>query len=96
MTPHIEQESCLKEKEWREVHDFISSTKPYRTSLDDSILGIKKSIGEVAKGMWGVALVVLVPFITSMIWIGGIGAKVEQHGEDIVEIKQEIKELKRG
>lgn len=70
MTTHLEKETCLKEQEWREVHEFISSTKPYRKSLDEAIR-------DVRNGMWGLALVVLIPFITGMVWIGGVGAKKE-------------------
>lgn len=78
---------CLKDKEWREVHDFIAGTASYRRSLDADLRGIKS-------GMWGVALVVLIPFLTGMIWIGAIGAKVEQNCKDIVEIRADVKEIR--
>lgn len=46
MTPHIEKETCLKEQEWREVHDFISGTKEYRLHLDNKIDGIVLALSE--------------------------------------------------
>ena len=34
MTPKTEHDVCLKDQEWREVHDFIAGTKEYRVHLD--------------------------------------------------------------
>lgn len=85
---------CLKEQEWREVHEFIASTKPYRKTLDDSLTNLSKSVGGIRAGVWAVALVVLVPFIMGLVWIGEVGQKVEQHGKDIGEIRQDIKEIR--
>jgi hypothetical protein len=79
---------CLKDREWREVHDFIAGTSAYRKSLDADLKGIKG-------GMWAVALTVLLPFVTGLIWIGGIGEQVKQHGKEITEIKQDMKEFRR-
>lgn len=94
MTPHIDKEQCLKDKEWREVHDFIASTKPYRVTLDESIHKLSKDMGGIRAGVWAVALVVLIPFFMGLIWIGEVGEKVERHGKDIVEIQQDIKEIR--
>src|SRR5574343_1938303 len=85
---HLRQEVCLKEKEWREVHDFIAGTDSYRKSLNEKI-------GGVTNGLWAVALVVLIPFTTGLIWIGGIGQKVYQHAVDITEIKQDVKDIRK-
>ena len=89
MTPHIEKEICLKEAEWREVHEFIASTKPYRESLD-------KSIGGIRNGMWAVVLVVLIPFITGMVWIGEIKGTIERNTQDIEKIDTRLQAVERG
>ena len=88
MTPHIEQEICLKEKEWREVHDFVAATIPYRKSLDASLSGIRN-------GMWAVALAVLVPFLAGFIWIGGINESIKNNAKDILRVETELKEHMR-
>ena len=72
MTPLTELETCLKEKEWREVHDFIAATPAYRMSLDESLKGIKT-------GMWAVALTVLIPFLLGFVWFGEINGTVKHH-----------------
>jgi hypothetical protein len=66
-------------EEWREVHDFIAATPEYRK-------GLNKAIGGVQNGMWAVALVVLVPFITGMIWIGEINGTIKRQTQDIEKI----------
>lgn len=88
MTPHIEKETCLKEKEWREVHDFIAATPAYRTNLDSSIKGIQR-------GMWAVALSVLIPFVLGLVWVGELKNTVAQHTNDIRELQQDFKEFKK-
>ena len=70
---------CLMTEEWREVHDFIAATPEYRK-------GLNKAIGGVQNGMWAVALVVLVPFITGMIWIGEINGTIKRQTQDIEKI----------
>lgn len=46
MVTHVDGEFCLKEKEWREVHDFISGTKEYRIHLDSKIDAIVTALEE--------------------------------------------------
>ena len=50
MTPHIEKETCLKETEWREVHDFLAGTAEYRKHLDLKIDALTTALdGNYAK-----------------------------------------------
>ena len=80
---------CLMTEEWREVHDFIAATPAYRDSLD-------KSLKALQNGMWAVALVVLVPFITGMIWIGEINGTIKRQTHDIEKIDTRLQAVERG
>ena len=75
--PMRHPDDCIKEQEWREVHEFIAGTREYRKSLCDKLDSIKSSIKSMQNVFWAVVLAILVPFVLGMVWVGEVKKQVE-------------------
>ena len=91
---HQRRDVCLKEDEWREMHDFLAGTKEYRKALNDQLLTIQKSIGGFWQSFWALLLVVVIPFVCGFVWIGQIDNQVKvntQRWERLMTNHSEVK-----
>jgi len=82
------EHGCIHEADWGQWLEFKRNTIEYRNALC-------KKLSSIQSAIWGLALVVLIPFILGMISIGEIKHTVQQSVEDIRELKREVKELQR-
>lgn len=78
---HEEQTICLKEKEWREVRDFIIGTGEYRIHLD-------RSIQVIINILSGIAIAVLIPSIILWINVGEMKRQISINTDDVKELQK--------
>jgi hypothetical protein len=77
VTPHIEKETCLKESEWKEVHEFVAGTKVYRQSLCDKLDGIKEGLLFNRNVVFGLIVALIVPVFMGAMSIGEMRRQID-------------------
>jgi len=74
---HHRKDICLKEAEWREIHEHIAGTKEYRRSLCDKLDLIRGDVRGFNMRLWGFLLVILIPLVGAFMWVGHMDNQVE-------------------
>lgn len=80
------EHECHKENQWKDFAEFKVETVVYRKSLC-------KKLNSIQSAVWGLFLVVLVPFIVGLVSAGELKNETKRNSQDIREIRIEIKEL---